>query len=1107
MTPIQKSIYDGLSILRPELASFFKEGIKLKEADCEIKSYLLAHILREIDGGLRGILDPDFKRGDDEKEQEKASILEEDKIVKEFFNSIFEELRKEYSQYEYLKNLSQKKIFKGINHAKSIISAFELSVGSSLAVNYIKYAIMFNKYAHRDDSTYDKPRNDSDILRIWGQFECVLFELVGKYNSLQDRFDKIISREKPSEEVLKRIDIMIREEVFNHYFFTNLKSVEWLKPLYTNGIFKGKNNPGMIDHGEGKVSFNRWYAPIYLNWIAENTAELTPPKQAKIWALIVQIIDDISTYRIEGERNRNGITDSYIYELIKKMPREFLEKKHFDYLKEFATNGIGGWWNYDYQMTFLILLLNREDKRNMLFYLETLFAYDLRDVSQMTLFGDVIEGYKEDANLFENGYTNLNDKIKNVVGLCGITGFKILYRNLLNRLKDTRNSYISFIGENETTLMFDDSGITSIVFTIRDYLLYLPTDEHYAKIVKCLLKSSNNVIKRVGYYMVAKRYDELKDTFWTLDYNPFNEGDAFYELYHILKLNAARLNPEEMGKMLHWLEIIEFLPEATPSNKAQTKKQYLAAFKSLKNDKVTAFQEECDKDYPREVSDTDFMLLNGLYGTEDATETETFTVKNLRQSISCYSSYKKVENKVLPFRNFNPLTTSVQEDINRNPDKYFLNNLGIQNADRDFQKDWLGIIENYIRRNPSYQITAELLQVIQGVLDEMFWTVYNTENDEKDIYVHIIERILSLFELLLNNNMIPCDVLGITGEIISTINHRKSNDEKMEFDSVNHNYLHSIKYLLTTDLIIYAYNIFRCNEKSENIGLDENVKAILDNELSDGSYCPFFYFGLTSHLSYLRYVESDWVNKNLDNIFCRKDIIAYSASIKGWLLTRSMDNEVFFFLRESSAFDYIFSQKEIFGREFVRLGVIRICSAYIKDMIDVNDPLIELLIRSDDNNLLLDIIVCFSNEKKVTIPFGKIEVLWKKIMGYYVGNPTEAYFSFADNSFFLLEIYNPLTDEVLDIVEKLVSIPGEHRFYSYIEKLLLYLPQKPERITKILSILIRNNKNHSTHRHMEEKVKWLFDNEFKDAANEICEAYASKGNQELRTIYKKYKKD
>lgn len=58
MGPRQAKINNGLKNIGEEIAGFYLDGIRIyNDQESISKTYLLAHLAREIDGGLRGILE------------------------------------------------------------------------------------------------------------------------------------------------------------------------------------------------------------------------------------------------------------------------------------------------------------------------------------------------------------------------------------------------------------------------------------------------------------------------------------------------------------------------------------------------------------------------------------------------------------------------------------------------------------------------------------------------------------------------------------------------------------------------------------------------------------------------------------------------------------------------------------------------------------------------------------------------------------------------------------------------------------------------------------------------------------------------------------------
>ena len=57
LSPRQSEIYQNLEAIGPEIAAYYRDGIRiLQNENLETAASLLGHIAREIDGGLRDVL-------------------------------------------------------------------------------------------------------------------------------------------------------------------------------------------------------------------------------------------------------------------------------------------------------------------------------------------------------------------------------------------------------------------------------------------------------------------------------------------------------------------------------------------------------------------------------------------------------------------------------------------------------------------------------------------------------------------------------------------------------------------------------------------------------------------------------------------------------------------------------------------------------------------------------------------------------------------------------------------------------------------------------------------------------------------------------------------
>ena len=199
MSPRQVEIYRNLEAIGPEIAAFYLSGVKvLQNEDIETSSYLLAHIAREIEGGLRDVLSTD-----EEKRQIQGQLKKAD-----------------------LGNFSGRR-----GHIASILAALGIDdLVDPLAKKWISVATQFHEFAHRH-GVWEAPRAKEVFVPLWHEFEEVLMDLVGNHFNFLNRVDRLLAYEKPTKKIIKTLPNLLKSEVRYAYFFNKLDSPVWLKDL------------------------------------------------------------------------------------------------------------------------------------------------------------------------------------------------------------------------------------------------------------------------------------------------------------------------------------------------------------------------------------------------------------------------------------------------------------------------------------------------------------------------------------------------------------------------------------------------------------------------------------------------------------------------------------------------------------------------------------------------------------------------------------------------------------------------------------------------------------------------------------------------------------
>ena len=186
----QREIYQNLKSIGPEIAAYYLDGIRiLQHEDLETSASLLAHIAREIDGGLRDILSEDIK----EEFEFVIHTPDEETLNYE---------RKKADTIEFAVNMpgAIKLEYKPIQGKRitSILDSLGIDDPSPLAERWINVTRSFARFAHRHGA-WRSPRRIEDFEGLWLEFEGVLASLVGNYLNLLDRLDRIRTAEPTRE--------------------------------------------------------------------------------------------------------------------------------------------------------------------------------------------------------------------------------------------------------------------------------------------------------------------------------------------------------------------------------------------------------------------------------------------------------------------------------------------------------------------------------------------------------------------------------------------------------------------------------------------------------------------------------------------------------------------------------------------------------------------------------------------------------------------------------------------------------------------------------------------------------------------------------------------
>ena len=275
LSPRQAEIYRNLEAIGPEIAAFYLDGIRiLQNNDLETAANLLAHITREIDGGLRNILS-------ENKKAELEFLVE----TPDGNKSTYEKEKEDDFEFCFTTPGTVTVTYKRIGkHKASILQSLGINEPSPLAERWLEVTGEFHKFAHRRGAG-ETPREKETFIPLWNEFEDVLQDLVGNYlNLLSKVVDRILNRE-PTKEIRRVLPNLLKSETRCKYFFKNLNSPDWLGPLKEDRWFDPESNVVVRPYTTGviELDWSDWWKPLIdSEWFDSESNSLTETRTRTI---------------------------------------------------------------------------------------------------------------------------------------------------------------------------------------------------------------------------------------------------------------------------------------------------------------------------------------------------------------------------------------------------------------------------------------------------------------------------------------------------------------------------------------------------------------------------------------------------------------------------------------------------------------------------------------------------------------------------------------------------------------------------------------------------------------------------------------------------------
>ena len=1101
LTPRQNKIYRNLQDIGREIAAFYLDGVKILRADnFETAPYLLAHITREIDGGLRDILSSD---------EDKA------KIQKQLTTEVLAKM----GNYNTLKK------YKG--HIASILAALGIddidvlsnpdNVSTRFAIRWIEAAPKLVDFVHRHGA-WKAPRSREAVEQIWYDFEEVLADLVGNYLNLLKRLDRILAYKAPTDDIIGTLPNLLRSDARRAYFFRQLKYPTWLEPLKDAGWFDPEKNPLPYEAPDSPGHYRTpvWYALEYVEKVAHH-----PERPVD---LVVDIVNTIVDYINDtGKRIENYDTNYRLIQIIGTFPIGRLERQHITFMGQASR------WAHP-------VLMEKEIGQTLLPKLLNGGAEELTLVLLEVMLNDKISGGEMISVMAERGAA--------IVKLCGVKAANIALKHIQDIIAADASAFV-IIQTIEPDISQDSyQSYNELLVRFTSSLFRLAESDSIAETVEVLLKKSHTIIRRIALNAVMHHYSDLKSLFWEWQGNPLEKDELKPELYQLVETHCLDFDEGEIEQILHWIEsnqyyIVLLAEDNEEGAKAAAvyKREWLTALLETGNEKVITAYQHYEQINPANIEHPGLLWWTETWVGKSSPKTiEELSDMSNAQIAGFLNGFKTkgISGPSVPTEE--RLAETLEECVGASPQR-FANDLQPFQGIRTFYQYW--ILRGFLKawHDKKEFDWAKLLEFIhQIVSSKRFWT---EQHETRYDHSRWIFEAAKLIESGTRDNTHAFDVqLLPLAEKILMVLVDKTEPSVSTLKDLPSAVLNSARGSVFSAMATYALRYARINSAEQGSRWPRAIREDFTKRLDRSVESSFeFSFTLGGSLPYLLYLDEEWVADNIDRIFPQQDEYHWHVAFSGYLLySRQLYRAIYSLFKKHGHYQkaltsdfcnqqvdatvlpetpvvYLDSQQiDLTVDRGVRETLVsNICVGWMEgwETLDDETSLIYQLINIGNPKLLSTLIHFFWRQRDNLPSKAKAKVMptWRALFeALSQKSDIVEYQEVLSRLSGWVALVDKIDKEVLKWLKlsaRYIKRLSDSAFF--VEALREHVPQTPKEVG-VIYLEMLNNKVYPDYAptDIQETIRILYNQGCKEEADEICNLYAAAGFNFLRELYEEY---
>ena len=1130
LLPHQSEISQNLEKIAPLFAAFYRDWVRmLRATNFQCRSYMLAHLAREVDSGLRGALST--KRGQKQVQ-------------------------------EQLKKVDLGDLKEHVGYIASIMEALGVPDFGLRVQQWIQTVKDLKNLTHRDlDDEAKLLRNEVESL--WPKVEELWAYLVGSYLKLLNRVDRILGYkcEPPADEQIKEgLRNLLEFEGINQYFFDQLESPAWLKLLKEDGRLDPDQNPAPQEYPDQLGSF---YTPTWhaLEYVVKMAVHPDSPVDILV-DIVNEIITSAGDYR---NRINNKWTDWQTIKIIGALPTDQIRCGHITFMGiTLKSKWRSGLVDQEISQEILPKLLDAGAKELTLILLKVMFdakvieeecdpeITEAAKESTLDLFRAMfgpesvnheiiadVETYEPKGVNREITYMQeywLTDALKehgeSIAKLCGVKAANIALEQIRTLIAESVTSFdrIQLVRTEPSDAPRESYAELLVEFVSRVLRFAEPTS--ITEMLEDLLQVTQTIIRRIALTAVTHHYSDLKQMFWEWKGNPLEKVSLKPELYQLIQTNCTEFKESEIEQILDWIELAQFTTvfakddETRRKAAAYKKREWLSALLEVGNEKVIA----ADKKY-KQINPKPIEHPGLLRWTESGWgETSPMVVEDLlRMSNEQIAKYLNDFEETEAFRRSNPtergLAQTLEKCVETNPQKFTDNLLPFQGVSGFYQSSLLhGFLTAWRDKEP-FDWSVLLTFIRQILSSEQFWHV------QYKVGFNYRNWILSTAADLITDgtkddkHAFDVQLLPLVEEILLILVEKTEPSIFTPTDS-SLDALSSDRGKAFSAMVNYALRFAHTNEANmKGCRWPQTVRDDFTKRLDRSVETSLeFFYTLGFYLPDLLYLDEQWVVGNIDCIFPQQNEDHWQAAFSGYLLSsRYPHTNLYVWLKANGhyrkALNTNFADKEVQDRL-----VSHLCVGWVKDWetFDDDTSLIYQLINSRNPNLLSAVVHFFlregetlsqSNDSEKIKAYEKVKAkvrpAWRALFKVLSRNSDEvAYQQILSPLSAWLGLVDEIDTEILESVKASIKYidkaPGYGMTLSrVIEALLRHVLITPQKVGKIYLAIPKSEMWYLQgvkKGDIEKTVRILYSKECKELADAICERFAKASVLFLRSV-------